>query len=156
MHITDLITVERIICGAAAVSRTSSLGLLGDLLATGQPALGADEITTSLIERENLCSTCLGRGIAIPHGRLKSCTRTTGAFLKLEQGLDFHAADRQPVDMLFAFIVPEHHIDEHLEILALLAQLFSDRELCAQLRRSALAGGVFDLLTRWQARRATA
>jgi PTS system nitrogen regulatory IIA component len=156
MHITDLITVERIVCGAAAVSRERSLNLLSELLATGQPSLSAGAIAASLIERESLCSTGLNRCVAIPHGRLKYCTRATGAFLKLEQGVDFNAADRQPVDMLFAFIVPEQHIDEHLEILALLAQLFSDRELCAQLRRSTQASGVFELLTRWQARHAPA
>lgn len=156
MHITDLITVERIVCGAAAVSRERALNLLSELLATGQPSLSAGAIAASLIERESLCSTGLNRCVAIPHGRLKYCTRATGAFLKLEQGVDFNAADRQPVDMLFAFIVPEQHIDEHLEILALLAQLFSDRELCAQLRRSTQASGVFELLTRWQPRHAPA
>jgi nitrogen PTS system EIIA component len=156
MHITDLITVERILCGAAAVSRERSLGLLSELLATGQPALGAGAIAASLIEREELCSTGLCRGVAIPHGRLKNCTRATGAFLVLEQGVDFNATDRKPVDMLFAFIVPEQHIDEHLEILALLAHLFSDRELCTQLRNSIQASGVFELLTRWQAQHAPA
>ena len=156
MHITDLITVERIIRGATAVSRKRSLDLLSERLATGQPKLSAGEIATSLSEREDLCSTGLGRGVAIPHGRLIGCTRATGAFLKLEQGVDFNATDRQPVDMLFAFIVPAHHIDEHLEILALLAHLFSDRELCAQLRRTTQASGVFDLLKHWQAQHAPA
>jgi nitrogen PTS system EIIA component len=150
MHITDLITVERIICGAAAVSKDRSLVLLSELLATGQSNLVAGEIVTCLIEREGLCSTGLCRGVAIPHARLKDCTRATGAFLKLEQGVDFHAADRQPVDMLFAFIVPEHHIDEHLEILSLLAHLFSNRETCAQMRRCAQASDVIELLTHWQ------
>ena len=156
MHITDLITVERITCGAAAVSKKRSLDLLSELLATGLPGITADEIVTNLIEREELCSTGLGRGVAIPHSRLKGCTRATGAFLMLEQGVDCNAADRQPVDMLFGFVVPEHHIDEHLDILALLAHLFSDRELCAQLRRCTQASGVFELLTHWQARHAPA
>ncbi len=156
MLITDLITVERIICGAVADSTQRALDQLGELLATGQPSLSADEIATSLIEREALCSTGLNRCVAIPHGRLKGCVRATGAFLKLEQGVDFNAADRQPVDMLFAFIVPENHIEEHLEILSLLAHLFSDRELCAQLRRCTQASGVFELLTHWQAQHAPA
>ncbi len=132
------------------------MDLLSELLATGQPALGAGAIAASLIEREELCSTGLCRGVAIPHGRLKNCTRATGAFLKLEQGVDFNATDRKPVDMLFAFIVPEQHIDEHLEILALLAHLFSDRELCAQLRRSTQASDVFELMSHWQAQHAPA
>ncbi len=156
MQITDLITVERIICGAAAVSKKRSLDLLSELLATGVPGLGADQIAASLSEREDHCSTGLGRCVAIPHGRINGCTRATGAFLKLEQGVDFNATDRQPVDMLFAFIVPEHHIDEHLEILALLAQLFSDRELCAKLRRATQADDMFDLLVHWQAQHAPA
>lgn len=156
MHITDLITVERILCGATADSMPRALGLLSELLVTGQPALSAGEIAASLIERESLCSTGLKRGVAIPHGRLKGCTRATGAFLRLEQGVECNAPDCQPADMLFAFIVPEQHIDEHLEILALLAHLFSDRELCAQLRRCAGADAIFNLLSHWQTEHASA
>ncbi len=150
MHITDLITVERIRCDTAADSREQALNVLGELLATAQANLTAAMIAGSLIEREDLCGTSLGHGIAIPHGRLAHCRQATGAFLKLDQGVDFNAADHQPVDLLFAFIVPAQHIDEHLEILALLARLFSDSGQCTRLRRSTQASGVFELLTHWQ------
>lgn len=156
MQITDLITVERIACGPTAVDREGVLRLLGELLATDAPGLSAGEITACLNEREALCSTGLGRGVAIPHGRAKGCARATGAFLRLDQGVDFCATDCQSVDMLFAFIVPEHHIEEHLEILALLAHLFSDRPLSEQLRRATQPGEIFNLLLHWQAQHAPA
>ncbi len=156
MLITDLITVERITCGATVADKQRALNLLGSLLATGLPEIGAGTIITHLIEREALCSTGLGRGIAVPHSRMANCTRATGAFLRLEHGVDFNTTDRQPVDILFAVVVPVDHIDEHLEILALLAQLFSDRELCARLRSCKQPSDAFELLAHWQAQYAPA
>lgn len=156
MQITDLITVERIACGVPAAGKKHALDLLSELLASGLHSLTAGELCTGLIEREILGSTGLGRGVAIPHGRLKECPQAIGAFLKLNQGVEFDAPDRQPVDLLFALIVPEQCTDEHLEILALLAGLFSDKALCQALRSATHAGKVFGLLTEWQAQHAPA
>lgn len=156
MHITDLITVERISCDAPAASKQQALELLSGLLTTGLPSLSTEKLFTSLVERENLGSTGLGRGVAIPHGRLKNCPEAVGAFLKLAQGVDFGAADQKPVDLLFALIVPDHYTDEHLEILSLLAYLFSDKDLCGKLRSATAASGMFNLLTHWQAQHAPA
>ena len=156
MPITDLITVERISCNAHAVSKRNALEILSGLLSSGLPGLPAGELFTSLIERENLGSTGLGRGVAIPHGRLKGSPVAVGAFLKLAQAVDFGATDRQPVDLLFALIVPDHYTDEHLEILSLLANLFSDKAMCEKMRGATAANGLLKLLTHWQAQHAPA
>ena len=156
MHITDLITVERINCEAHAMSKQHALELLSELLTTGLPSLSAGELFASLLEREQLGSTGLGHGVAIPHGRLKDCPVAVGAFLQLTQGVDFGATDRQPVDLLIGLIVPDHFTDEHLEILSLLASLFSDKEMRGELRSATTAGGAFKQLTHWQEQHAHA
>lgn len=150
MNIADLLTPERIAHHAQSGSRKRVLELLSNLLAHGQPRLSQKEIFESLIAREKLGGTGLGRGVALPHGRLKNNDRALGAFVQLQAGIDYDANDKQPVDLLFALIVPEQSTDEHLQILASLAHMFSDKQFREKLRMAESGAELFDLLTQWQ------
>jgi PTS system nitrogen regulatory IIA component len=87
-----------------------------------------------LLERERLGSTGLANGVALPHARMAGLEHAYGVFLRLAAPVDFDALDGQPVDLVFALLVPEEATDEHLQLLAELARLFSDPALCEQLR----------------------
>lgn len=134
MEINQLIAPDRVISLTDISSKKRVLEELGRLL--GQGAIGLDpaDIFNRLIERERLGSTGLGHGVALPHARIGDRDDTIGAFIKLEQGVDFDSPDNEPADLLFALLVPEAHTDEHLQILASLAGMFSDNEFCASLR----------------------
>jgi len=150
MNIDELINPERIAYDAHAGSKKRTLELISGLLTANNPNMTEDEIFESLIERERLGSTGLGHGVAIPHARLKGREEAIGAFIKLDAGIDFDAIDQQPVDLVFALLVPEHYTDEHLHILANLAEIFSDEPFCEKLRNSEDANQAFYLLTHWQ------
>ena len=94
------------------------------------------EIYYYLAEREKKGSTALGRGVAIPHCRIANCSVEMGALFKLNQPVDFVAADRQPVDLLCILLVPEldRANEQHLRLLAMLVRRFSDDEYCKKLR----------------------
>ena len=70
--------------------------------------------------------------------------------LHLDQGIDFDAPDQQPVDLLFALVVPEHFTDEHLKILAYLAEMFSNQDFCQQLRASESRQQLYQQLIDWR------
>ena len=106
------------------------------------------EIFDSLIGRERLGSTCIGSGVAIPHCRIKHGEHTLGAFIKMREGVDYDAIDRQPVDLLFALLVPAESTDEHLEVLAYLAEKFGDESFRQELRASHSCEELVELLTR--------
>lgn len=129
MQIADLVTPERIACNVKVSSKKRAFELLAELLASDQQGLTQAEIIESLMARERLGSTGLGHGTAIPHGRIKKLNRTLGAFMQLEKGIDFDAIDNQPVDLLFVLLVPEKCTEEHLQILANLAEMFSDEQM---------------------------
>lgn len=134
MDISKLLTKERTSCNATAQSKKRALEQLSDLLATSNPNLTSEEIFTSLLERERLGTTALGHGVALPHGRLHGREHAIGAFIKLQSGIDFDAIDNEPVDLLYALLVPEHFTDEHLKIISELAELFRDPDFRDQLR----------------------
>ena len=75
---------------------------------------------------------------------------TLGALIKLSSAIDFDAADRQPVDLLFALLVPEESTEEHLEVLAELARMFSDESLREKLREASSPDAIYELLMDWK------
>lgn len=150
MHIAELLTAERVACGAPSASKKRVLEQLSALIAGGQQALNAVDVFDSLLARERLGSTGLGHGVAIPHGRVKNGTATVGAFIKLQKPIDFDAVDGEPVDLLFGLLVPEQSTQEHLQLLAQLAEMFSDAAFVASLRNAGSAAELHTLLSRWQ------
>ncbi len=95
----------------------------------------ADGYVNGMLAREQQTSTFLGNGIAIPHGKLEEDTlRAVGVFVQLETPIAFDAIDNQPVDLLFAMLVPESECKIHLKTLALVAEKFNDKNFCRQLR----------------------
>ena len=110
------------------------------------PELNANEIFDSLLSRERLGSTGVGYGVAIPHARYEGATDAIGAFMRLDQPVDFDAMDREPVDLVFGLLVPEDCTDEHIQILAQLAELFSDPQLRTALRTASGTDEVMNLI----------
>jgi PTS system nitrogen regulatory IIA component len=147
MKIKELLNPERIACDATVSSKKRALEKLSSLLTDSIPNLTEDEIFESLIGRERLGSTGIGHGVAIPHARLQGREKVIGAFLKLDNGVDFDSIDNTPVDLLFALLVPDHFTDEHLEILSSLAKLFSDEKLCEKIRAGNNNQQIYELLT---------
>ena len=150
MQLSEIIDVNRISRDINVLSKKRALEELSNLITIDQPQLDASGIFDSLISRERLGSTGVGYGIAIPHGRIKNCNKITGAFIQLNQGIDFDAIDNQPVDMLFALAVPEESTDEHLQVLALLASMFNDESFREKLRNSKNNEETYKLLTEWK------
>lgn len=150
MDITDLITSDRIVCDSEVASKERVIEIMSELLATGQPDLAVRPIFDSLIGRERLGSTGLGHGVALPHGRFEHSQQAIGAFVKLKKGVDFDAIDRQPVDLVFGLLVPDHYTDEHLKILSYLAEMFSDQAFCQQLRETDSDQMLFTRFQTWK------
>lgn len=135
MNILDLLSVDRMVVKAPVASKKRALELASQLLSTSQESLGQTEIFDSLLGRERIGSTGLGEGVALPHGRIAGLEKAVGAFILLADGVDFDAIDRKPVDMIFALLVPQEATEEHLQILALLAETFRNVELRDALRK---------------------
>lgn len=104
----------------------------------------------SLFSRERLGSTGLGSGIAVPHGRVKNIKHAAAAFFRLAQPIAFDAPDRLPVQQLLFIIAPEAETQQHLDILAEVAQRLSDPALRKRLATEVDPNVVHQLLTTGQ------
>lgn len=151
MQLIDLLVPARVRADIQASSRKRLLETIATTLV--QPDGDAElerRIYDSLCARERLGSTALGHGVAIPHGRINGLATPAGAFLKLATPLPFDAIDEQPVDLVFALVVPEHFTQQHLLLLSQLAEMFSDSAFCQRLRDTDGSDGLSTLLADWQ------
>ena len=105
----------------------------------------------SLNAREVLGSTGVGHGLAIPHARIAGLQKVVAVFVRPRTPIAFDAPDRKPVSEVLVLLVPEQAQQEHLQILASIAQMFSDRPLREQLRAAGTAAEVSRIFSQWQA-----
>lgn len=146
MQIESLLTPLRTRCGLEGGSKKRALELLASTVAQDIPTIDADDLFRRLVNRERLGSTGLGKGIAIPHCRIDNCTGPIGAMITLENPVDFDAIDGEPVDVLFALLVPEDAHDDHLKALATLAGAFNDKSFRQRLRQANSDATLFETI----------
>ncbi|MGB5467635.1 MAG: PTS IIA-like nitrogen regulatory protein PtsN [Sedimenticolaceae bacterium] len=119
-----------------ASSKKRVLESAARLLAGSDEEPSAEQIFERLLERERLGSTGLAGGVALPHARMPGISDSRGAFMRLSAAVDFDALDGQPVDLVFALLVPEEATEEHLQLLARLASMFNEADLRQRLREA--------------------
>lgn len=146
LDFTQLLHVARIAPKQSIASKKRALDEISKLLSTsvGENTTHMD-ILDALSARERLGSTGLGHGIALPHGRMPELESPAAAVITLDKGIDFDSPDHEPVDILFALLMPKNCNDEHLKILAGLAKLFIQEDLRQQLRNANTSKEVLDI-----------
>ena len=105
----------------------------------------------SLLQRERLGSTGVGKGIAIPHGKFADFDRISGVFARLHAPIDFESLDDQPVDIVFLLLATESAGADHLKALSRIARVLRDPVRIANLRATSDAEALFAFLTQEQA-----
>lgn len=127
-HLSRILPAGNVVLDLPATSKKRAFEQAG-LLFENHHGLARTVVFDSLFARERLGSTALGQGVAVPHGRVKGLSEPMAAFFRLAQPVPFDAPDGQPVTMLMCLLVPETATQQHLDILAELAQLMSDKAL---------------------------
>lgn len=115
--------------------------------------LAPEQAVEGLSTREALGSTALGNGVAIPHARIAGLHQVLAAFIRPALPMQFDAPDRKPVSNFLVLLVPEEATEQHLQILADIAHLFSDRYFREQLQRCSTPNDVCQLFCDWPSAR---
>jgi PTS system nitrogen regulatory IIA component len=146
MDLADLIALEAVYPALKAKTKKLALQDLSQRAAklTG---LEARDILETLLQREHLGSTGVGRGIAIPHGRVPGVKRIMGVFARLDEPVDFEALDGDPVDLIFLLLAPEHAGADHLKALARISRLLREPVAIDKLRASRDRATIYSVLT---------
>ena len=146
MKIEDFLSPEHSRSDVAGISKKRILEYLSTFLSDCDPEeSAADTIYQNLIDREKLGSTGIGHGVAVPHCRVAGCRKITGALLSLKDRVDFDAIDGEPVDLIFALVVPDEQNDQHLEALSAIASLMEQPAIRDKLRAADSSRDLYDL-----------
>ncbi|ACZ75180.1 PTS IIA-like nitrogen regulatory protein PtsN [Dickeya parazeae] len=149
--VMQLSTVLRKECTRSAVhcqSKKRALEIISELAAR-QLNLPPQMVFEAILTRERMGSTGIGNGIAIPHGKLEddNTLGAVGVFIQLEQPIAFDAIDNQPVDLLFALLVPTEQCKTHLHTLSLVAKRLADKIVCKRLRAAQSDEELYQIMT---------
>jgi nitrogen PTS system EIIA component len=144
MDLADLIAPDRVIFARA----TNKQQLLQDLASRSATPLNLDAqtILTALQAREELGSTGLGDGFALPHARVEGLDRFFGMFMRLNRPIHFDSIDGNPVDLLFLLLIPPAAGSEHLAALASISRCLRDKEFATRLRKAPSVAALCSLL----------
>lgn len=146
MEIADLLSPSSILINLQVASKRQMLDLLAQH-AAGETGLPERTIFEVLLDRERLGTTGVGRGIAIPHGKLAGLERIYGLLATLASPIPYDAVDEQPVDLVFLLLAPESAGAEHLKALARISRLLRDRGVCERLRAAQTPAAALAVLT---------
>ena len=153
MELADLVQKGAILPALKAGSKKQ---LFQDIANRAAEVYGvnAREVISGLLAREQLGSTAMGDGVAIPHARLEGLTQIVGIFARLEKPVDFDAMDGRGVDLVFALLATEHAGADHLRALARVSRLLRSGELREKLRETSRSEALYALITEPLASRA--
>ncbi len=146
MGLDDLLSPQGVIHKLKARCKREALQAMADRAAEliNAPASG---IMSTLLEREQLGSTGVGDGVAIPHGKIAGLNAITGVIALLETPVSFDALDDQPVDLIFLLLAPANATAAHLKALAKVSRLLRDHEARDALRGADSAEALFAIAT---------
>jgi len=133
MDLCDLLAPDSIFASLEATSKKHALQELATIAAE-RTGIDSREIFNTLLQRERLGSTGLGRGIAVPHVKLADLDGIVCLFARLEQPIEYESHDNEPVDLLFLLLAPEHASGDHLKALASISRVVREPSILDALR----------------------
>src|ERR1700722_19902472 len=145
MGIADIIAPDHVVVGLRVGDKAQ---LLRELARRAASALSLDQrvIFDALQAREDLGSTGLGKGFALPHARLDALSQFFAMFVRLGRPIDFAAIDDRPVDLVILLLTPANSGNQHLATLAALSRPLRDEAFVRRLRQAPDAAAVHSLL----------
>jgi len=146
--LAGMIAVEDILLDIDAATRDGAFSAIARSIGP-RHGLSAQELVAGLAGREELGSTALGQGVAIPHARLTGLARALVGFVRLRAAIPFAAPDGKPVSSLLVLLVPEEATDAHLVLLAQAANMFCAKPFRDRLNACVTAPEVLATLTGW-------
>lgn len=146
MHLSNVLSLD---CTKSAVhcsSKKRALEIISEIAAEHLDQ-NPQPLFECILSREKMGSTGIGNGIAIPHGRIQNSDKAIAILIQCQDPIQFDAIDNQPVDLLFALLVPDAQCKEHLKTLSSMAEKLSNKQVCKQLRTARSDEELYQIMT---------
>lgn len=151
VKITDYMSEELISLNLKAKTKDEALKELSTLIGKSEKISKKDVIYKALLERENLGSTGIGKGVAIPHAKTDAAESLTIAFGISREGVDFKSLDQEKVKIFFVFASPFKDSQIYLKVLARISRLIRDENFREKLLNCGNAKDVLECIDKEEA-----
>ncbi len=125
MKVSEILTKEFIIAELESSEKESAINELIDLFKNDPRVDDIEKVRRSVLEREKIMSTGVGKGFAIPHGKTDSVKDILAAFGRKKEGIDYDALDGNPVNLIFLLVGKETMISAHIKLLSRISRMMN-------------------------------
>lgn len=146
MQLSQMMRIEFVNACLSAKGKDDVLIELLDTIIKGGIPLNIDLILDILKQRENLGSTGIGEGVAIPHGKIPALNDIIVAFGRSEEGVDYHSLDGKPVHLFFLLLAPENSAGQHLKILAKISKMLKETSFRTKLLQAESQADLYKII----------
>lgn len=148
MRLTEFVVKEAVLPQLVADSKQSAIRqMVGSLKAAGKIREADEEaIVAAILKREELGSTGIGRGVAVPHTKHPSAETIISTVAICHNGLDFESLDGENVYILFLLISPPDRPGDHLRGLETITRHLKNDDFCSFLRQATTGQAIWELL----------
>ena len=146
MKISDFLTPSHVMLDVRASDKSRLLHQLSAKAAV-EVGLDAADVSKQIVKREELGSTGVGNGVALPHARLKGLKTPFGLLVRLRRGINYEAIDDQPVDIVFLLLLPDAPNDAKRNALACVARALRIPKALQRIRDASDRDALFQAIT---------
>lgn len=128
MKISDLLTEDFVVTNLEGGSKKDIINAMVDLAAKSPKVLDIEKMRASVFEREQIMSTGVGDGFAIPHGKTDAVSDIVGAFAVTAEPIDYESLDEKPVRLVFLLVSKANAVGVHIKLLSRISRLMNKAE----------------------------
>jgi len=145
MNVSDILTVEKVKVDFKSTDKFGVINELIDLFADDPQVNDLDEMRSAIIDREEIQSTGVGSGFAIPHAKTDGAKDMIAAFGRLSEPVEFESIDEKPVNLVFLMVAKESAVGPHIQMLSRISRLMSKESFRESLINAETSEEIYDL-----------
>ena len=128
MKIGDILTQEMVVTQLPGTTKNEIIDAMIDLVGKSPKVVDKQKVRDAIFEREEIMSTGVGNGFAIPHGKTDAVTDIVAAFAVTAEPIDYQSLDEKPVRLVFLLVGKDNMVGPHIKLLGRIARLMNKEE----------------------------
>ena len=128
MKIGDILTEDMVVTGLAGGTKNEIIDAMIDLVGKSPKVMDKQKVRNAIFEREEIMSTGVGNGFAIPHGKTDAVSDIVAAFAVTAEPIDYQSLDEKPVRLVFLLIGKDNMVGPHIKLLSRISRLMNKEE----------------------------
>jgi fructose-specific phosphotransferase system IIA component len=151
MKISDILTEDLVVAGLKGKSKDGIIEAMIGIVSHSPKVLDREKVRTAIFEREQIMSTGVGNGFAIPHGKTDAVSDIVAAFAVTEEEIDYDSLDEKPVRLVFLLVGKDNLVGPHIKLLSRISRLMNKEEFRRQLLALETPKEILDLFRQEEA-----